>query len=151
MPISNSQKVKKSEPASEEGTTSRMEIEFKASEVVEENKEEKEKEKTKKVSSLEELSMKLSNSFSKILENEFAKEDFLEEGLDPELSRNLEGRPIKARKGMCICKNLINIPISYKQLKPKKKRISLDKNKEMEEVDQHKLSMEEGIDRGPGQ
>ncbi|WOL20225.1 hypothetical protein Cni_G29029 [Canna indica] len=38
MPISNSQIMKKSEPTSKEGTTSKMEIEFKASEVAEERK-----------------------------------------------------------------------------------------------------------------
>ncbi|WOL16690.1 Endonuclease/exonuclease/phosphatase [Canna indica] len=58
---------------------------------VEISKAEKINEKKKKDNPLEEMSKKLSASLSKIMENKFAK-DFLEEGIDPESSRNFEGR-----------------------------------------------------------
>ncbi|WOK96360.1 hypothetical protein Cni_G05067 [Canna indica] len=50
----------------------------------------KEEEQNKSNKALEELSEKISSSFTKILNNEFAREDFLEVDHDPELSRSMD-------------------------------------------------------------
>ncbi|WOL01534.1 hypothetical protein Cni_G10251 [Canna indica] len=71
---------------------------------------------------------KLSESFEKILNNKFAKEDFMEEGIDPELSRLTVKTGTKERRGSNIMSKLVNIPVGYKQLKLKKRKFSKETN-----------------------
>ncbi|WOK97950.1 hypothetical protein Cni_G06658 [Canna indica] len=77
---------------------------------------------------MEELSKKLSESFEKNLNNKFAKEDYMEEGIDPELSRLTVKTGTKERRGSNIMSKLVNIPVGYKQLKLKKRRFSKETN-----------------------
>ncbi|WOK98767.1 ras-related protein RABF1-like isoform X1 [Canna indica] len=71
---------------------------------------------------LDELSGKLSSSFARILNNEFAKEDFLEEGTNPEATRSQIFKGQKIRMGSKGSSVLVNIPVGYRSVKIKKMR-----------------------------
>ncbi|WOL20350.1 hypothetical protein Cni_G29155 [Canna indica] len=100
---------------------------FKAKEAIGEGKK-VEEELDIKGNNLEELTMKMTDSFVKNLENEFAKEDFLEEWIDPKQSRVASRCGVKGRKSLLKTENLVNIPIGYKHIKMKKRRCSKDIN-----------------------
>ncbi|WOK99232.1 hypothetical protein Cni_G07944 [Canna indica] len=72
------------------------------------------------------LSTKMIDSFSKILVNNFAKEDFLEAGYDPERSRAMEKDGTKARKWPIYNDSIVNVPIMFRNAKPKKRRHMID-------------------------
>ncbi|WOK93202.1 hypothetical protein Cni_G01896 [Canna indica] len=87
-------------------------------------------ERKKKEMNFDDLSEKMRDSFSKISENKFAEGDFLEFGMDPEVSRVEEGRVLKARRGSFVQKrkNLVNVPVSFKNIKNEEKKV-LERNK----------------------
>ncbi|WOL11922.1 hypothetical protein Cni_G20686 [Canna indica] len=89
---------------------------------VEKNSMEVENAENKSVDGMDELSQKLPNSFIKILENREAKDDFLEDGIDPEASRNFVRKGGKLRKGAGKNSNIINVPIMFSNPKMKKRR-----------------------------
>ncbi|WOL01095.1 hypothetical protein Cni_G09808 [Canna indica] len=87
------------------------------------------KEEHSKINQAELLAEKLTDSFKKIMDNENAKEDFLEAGFHLEASRIGTSEGAKARRGSVTNSNmgnhhLLNIPIVYKGPKVKKKRSS---------------------------
>ncbi|WOL14457.1 hypothetical protein Cni_G23237 [Canna indica] len=88
---------------------------------------------------MQELSKKMSESFEKILNNKFAKEDFMEEGIDPENSRLIERKCSKERRGSKGNSNLVNVLIGYKSVKLKKRRYSKDTNALGDEGDPQKV------------
>ncbi|WOK93114.1 hypothetical protein Cni_G01807 [Canna indica] len=83
-----------------------------------------ESEVIKKQDQMDKLAESLTESFKKILENENAEVDFLEAGIDPELSRigNKEGQ--KGRGCWKASSKLVNIPVEYNGKKIKKRRCS---------------------------
>ncbi|WOK93874.1 hypothetical protein Cni_G02575 [Canna indica] len=103
------------------GDVNMNEIGFNSKENGHNTKKEEEKGKDNE-KELDELSVKLSNSFSKILENKFSKESFLEIGFDSESSRSMEKEGTKPRKGARHNDSTANVPIMLRNAKLKKRR-----------------------------
>ncbi|WOL05406.1 hypothetical protein Cni_G14134 [Canna indica] len=78
----------------------------------------------KEVNELDRILDKLSESFSRTLENQYAEEDFIEGDYSPASSRERKKDNIKTRRwGDSNCK-LFNIPVEYKGNKIKKRRVA---------------------------